>query len=155
MHTSDKAVSVPNIDIDPDHVLGFVLVRSYHVVGRRFHDVLAPLGLTPIQFGVLVAVERDSSVSQAQIARTVLVTPQSLGEMLRGLVQRGLVDRTEPEGRGHRAQLRLTPQGRRLLRRAVPLIREMNVPDAMGLSGAEHEQLRGLLLKVLVHHESR
>jgi DNA-binding MarR family transcriptional regulator len=154
MHTSDKAVSSPNIDIDPDQVLGFVLVRSYHAVGRRFHSVLAPLGLTPIQFGVLVAIETDSTVSQAQIARTVLVTPQSLGEMLRGMVERGLVDRKEPEGRGRQAQLRLTSQGRRLLRRAVPLIRAMNVPEAMGLSGQEHERLRGLLLKVLAHHEA-
>lgn len=135
--------------VGPDGVVGFVLVRTYHHVARRFHASLAPLGLTPMQFGVLVAIGRDPQVSQAQIARQVLVTPQSLGEMLRGLQGRGLVRRADPVQRGRAAQVALTEEGAALLATAGPLVAALDEPSALGLTEAEHYLLDALLKKVL------
>lgn len=135
--------------IGPDGVLGFVLVRTYHHVARRFHESLAPLGLTPMQFGVLVAISRDPDVSQAQIARQVLVTPQSLGEMLRGLEGRDLVHRADPPTRGRPARVALTERGTALLAAAAPIVAALDEPGALGLDEEESHHLETLLKKVL------
>ncbi len=135
--------------LGPDGVLGFVLVRTYHHVARRFHESLAPLGLTPMQFGVLVAISRDPDVSQAQIARQVLVTPQSFGEMLPGLEDRGLIRRADPLSRGRPARVALTDEGAALLGVAAPIVAALNEPAALGLTQVEHQRLDALLKKVL------
>lgn len=88
-------------------------------------------------------------MSQAQIARQVLVTPQSLGEMLRGLEDRGLVRRADPLSRGRPARVALTDDGAALLETAAPLVAALNEPAALGLTEAEHHRLDALLKKVL------
>lgn len=154
MHTSDTGDRSDTVAFDSDDVLGFVLVRTYHTVARRFQEELAPAGLTPIQFGILFQINANPELSQAQVARRVLVTPQSLGEMINVLIRRGLVERAAERGRGHRATLSLTASGRRALRKAMPAVRELSVPEAMGLTDSEYEDLRVLLLKVLSYHHA-
>lgn len=136
---------------EPDLPL-WELVRTYHPVARGFGEVFSSVGLTPTQFGVL-AVLRDHDPdgpgpSQAEIARAVLVRPQSVAELLTSLLERGLVSRDGPGGRGRRAPLRLTEDGRALIERAFPLVAAYNAPEALGLTAEEAATLTRLLRRV-------
>lgn len=115
--------------------------------------MFAEAGLTPTQFGVLAELadrERTASEppSQAELARIVMLRPQSVGELVAALVGRGFVVREGPAGRGRRTGLSLTADGRAAVERALPLVRAFNAPDAIGVSAAESTALVGMLRRI-------
>lgn len=128
---------------DPTDITAWTLVQAGHVVGRRFYAAFAEVGLSPTQFGVLLELDLHPGMSNAEIARTVLVTPQSMSELLTSLQHLGLVDRDPPPGRGHRVTTRLTPTGRAALRRCADAV--THVEDSLGLPPEQTNQLNTLL----------
>jgi len=113
------------------------LMQTAHVVGLRFVEVFTAVGLTPTQFAILMHLDDDEGLTQAQLARRVLVRPQSMGILVTTLLARGLVVRDGPGGRGRRSGLSLTAAGQEALQRAWPAVRALNTPDALGLSPAQ------------------
>ncbi|WP_061293165.1 MarR family winged helix-turn-helix transcriptional regulator [Herbidospora cretacea] len=132
---------------EPDLPL-WELIQTSYVVTRGFADVFGAVGLTPIQFGVLASLADGDDLSQAELARVIMVRPQSLGEVALSLVGRGLVERDGPGGRGRRAALRITPAGRELLGRALPAVAAFNAPENIGLSEADAAELTRMLRAV-------
>ncbi len=133
---------------DPEQVVGWTLVRTGHAVGRVFTTELAALGLKPHIFGVLAQVRLRPGMSSAELARHVLVTPQSMGELLRRMAADDLIEYTPPR-RGRRMEVHLTAHGSDLLDRAFAVVAAMNRPAHLGLSADESTQLNTLLHKVL------
>lgn len=126
---------------------------TFHVVARGFHRVFAEAGLTPTQFGVLAELaDRERSggptPSQAELARVVMLRPQSVGELVAALVDRGLVVRDGPAGRGRRTGLSLTADGRAAVERALPLVRAFNSADTIGVTETEAADLVRVLRRV-------
>jgi DNA-binding MarR family transcriptional regulator len=133
---------------DPDDVVGWTLVRTGHALSRVFTRELAQLDLKPHIFGILAQVRREPGLSSAELARHVLVTPQSMGDLLRRMAADGLIEYTAPR-RGQRMRVHLTDAGARMLDRAFEVVAAMNRPTYLGLSAAESKQLNALLHKVL------
>jgi len=117
------------------------LVQTAHVVGLRFVEMFAAVDLTPTQFAILMYLDDDEGLTQAQLARRVLVRPQSMGALVIGLLERGLVIRDGPGGRGRRSGLTLTDVGREALQQAWPAVRALNTPTALGLTSAQAAML--------------
>jgi DNA-binding MarR family transcriptional regulator len=134
--------------VSDDDLPLWVLIQTSHVVARGFTALFASVGLTPTQFGVLSQLDGDTTPSQAELARHVLVRPQSMGELLASLVERGLVARDGPGGRGRRTGIVLTAAGREILAEARPLVRAFNAPTALGLSDDEARAFVRLLRTV-------
>jgi DNA-binding MarR family transcriptional regulator len=126
-------------------------VQAYHVVARGFTAVFAEVGLTPVQFGVLAVVHDTPGPTIAELARAVMVRPQSVGEVVEALERRGLLRREGEGGRGRRRPLAITDAGREVLAAAWPGVLAFNEPDALGLSPEEHATLDRLLHRVLDH----
>ena len=124
------------------------LVQTAHVVGRRFTELISAVGLTPTQFAVLRHLEERDGSTQAELARAVLVSPQSIGALLSPLLDGGLVVRDGPGGRGRRSGLSLTDAGRQALHRAWGPVRAFNAPAALGLTPAQAGMLGELLDRV-------
>lgn len=133
---------------DPQTMTGWTLIQANHAVVRRVSQTLASVGLTPTQFGVLVQLTVAPGVSQAELARRVLVTPQALGELLVSLEHLDYVRRTV--GRpGTATSVAITPHGTAVLHRAIPPLGALNTPESLGLTDVEASDLRALLLKVI------
>ena len=128
--------------------LAWDLVRTAHVVGLRFTEVVAALDLTPTSFAILSTLEQDAALTQAELARRVLVRPQSIAALVTTMTEQGLVTREGPGGRGRRAGIALTAAGREVLGRARPAVQAFNVPGAMGLTPARAAMLGELLGEV-------
>ena len=124
------------------------LIQTSWVVARGFAEVFAEAGLSPGQFGALQCLADQDGLTQADIARRLMMRPQSLGEVITSLLQRGLVRRDGPAGRGRRAGLSLTEDGRATLQRGRPGVRAFNAPDTIGLTPAEITTLVRLLRTV-------
>ncbi|MFI6538734.1 MarR family winged helix-turn-helix transcriptional regulator [Nonomuraea sp. NPDC050547] len=124
------------------------LIQTSYVVARGFTEVFGTVGLTPVQFGVLASLATGEDLNQAELARVIMVRPQSLGEVAVTLIERGLVEREGPGGRGRRARLRITPAGQAVLDRVLPAVVAFNAPQAIGLSGQDAEALTRMLRTV-------
>lgn len=124
------------------------LIQASHAMARSFHSTLRAVGLSPSEFGVLAQLDANPQLSHAELARRVLMTPQSMGELIRSLVTRGLVRRQSGVTRGRRIDIYLTEDGRDLLRQATPLVRQLNEPASLGLTADEATALNALLLRI-------
>ena len=109
------------------------LVRTARLVERQLVAVFDDLDLSPTEFGVLDALEDGRGPTQAELARTVLVRPQSVSTLIGSLLERGLVVRDGPAGRGHRTGIVLTDAGRSALARARPTVRAGNHHSTLGI----------------------
>ncbi|MDR7277217.1 MarR family winged helix-turn-helix transcriptional regulator [Catenuloplanes atrovinosus] len=124
------------------------LVRTAHVVGLRFVDLLAAVDLTPTQFAVLMHLEQGQGLSQAELARRILVRPQSMAPLVSSLIERGYIVRDGPGGRGRRAGIALTDAGREAMEHAWPAVRALNTSDAMGITPAQAAMLDEILDRI-------
>lgn len=124
------------------------LMQTAHVVGRRFAELMSGVALTPTQFAVLMHLDQREGATQAELARVVLVSPQSIGALLSPLLEGQLVVRDGPGGRGRRAGLSLTEAGRQALERARGPVQDFNSPAALGLSPVEAAALSEILASV-------
>ena len=132
------------------HVL-WDLVQTAHVAQRRLTEVFADLGLTPAQYGVLASLADGDDLSQAELARAVLVRPQSLAAVIDTLVGAGLVRRGGPRGRGRRQALSLSDRGRELVAAARPAAYRLLRPEVTGLDPEQSRELAAMLTVVRQH----
>jgi DNA-binding MarR family transcriptional regulator len=126
------------------------LVRTYHVVARHLAAIFTSVNLGPTQFNVLAHLAANPRLTQAELARRVLVTPQSMGDLVAALLERGLIRKDGPGGRGRPTQIELTPSGRKVLDRANQPVMQFNEPETLGLTGDQADSLNNLLHSVRV-----
>ena len=135
---------------DIDGILAWNLVRASRAAVRVLTEVLLGFDLTPVQFGVLAQLSVDQRLTQAAIAREVLVRPQSLTALLADLEARGLIRWTGGRGRGRRTPVELTPEGADLLAEVWGPVLGSNDAAAVGLDAEARAVLNASLLR-LVH----
>lgn len=121
------------------------LVQTAHLAERRFAEVFAQHGLSSAQYGVLASLADGDDLSQADLARAVLVRPQSIARVVSTMVDAGLVTRDGVGGRGRRTGLGLTPRGRSTFEAVRPAARAVSRPAAVGLTPDEAAVLLDLL----------
>jgi DNA-binding MarR family transcriptional regulator len=124
----------------------YLVGRIDRVVRRAMGTVLERQGLSVNQYATLSVLDRRSGLSNAQLARRALVSPQSMNEVLLALEQRGLVRRHAHPDHGRILQARLTAKGRALLARCDAEVHQVEARMVSGLSEDEQAALRGALL---------
>ena len=142
------ATRVMTDPLDPDDQLGYLLVRAADRASRRWHAALRAHRINPRQFSVLALLARDPGLSQAELARRVLITPQSMSESLVGLIDAGHLTRDEIEP-GRPARLRLTEAGRALLDTAYPVVKASDRDVFAALTDRDRAEL-GRILRTLL-----
>jgi DNA-binding MarR family transcriptional regulator len=134
---------------DPDQFMALTLVRAATSMSRVFVATLAPHDLAPHHFSVLLHLVQQPGLSQAALARQVLATPQSVGELLRTMEERGMIERTPPAGPGHPIAVYASPAGRALLDQVTPDVLAAFSPEALGLDDPASERLNRDLHTIL------
>ena len=110
-----------------DSCLCLHLQRAARALARRFDDALRPLGLTNGQFSLLMSLNRPEPPGMAAVASLLAMDRTTLTAALKPLERRALVKITaDPADRRGRL-MTLTPKGRRLLTRAVPIWKNTHV----------------------------
>ncbi len=134
---------------DPAGIPAYALARAGAAVNALFARQLATVGLRPHTFVVLVHLSRASTLTSAELARRLQLTPQSMSALLHGLVDAGWVERPEAVRRGQRVEVHLTAAGHQALLAAGPVLAELGRPAVPGLTESEVATLAGLLERVL------
>lgn len=95
--------------------------RAARVLARRFDQALRPVGLTNGQFSLLMSLNRPEPPSMGPVAALLAMDRTTLTAALKPLRRRGLVEVTADPADERGRLLRLTQEGRALLREAVPI----------------------------------
>jgi DNA-binding MarR family transcriptional regulator len=101
----------------------YVIGRVNQGARRRMRERLVEWDLTVQEYTTLSVLKARSGLSNAQLARRALVTPQSMNEILAKLEDRGLLERGADAHDARILRAELTSRGRTLLRSADPPIR--------------------------------
>jgi DNA-binding MarR family transcriptional regulator len=97
--------------------LSYLIGRLDRIVRRRLSEALEPVGLSLPAYTALSILRVHDGLSNAELARRSLVTPQSMTEALAGLVETGYVRRRPDPDHGRVLRVELTAAGRRALER--------------------------------------
>jgi DNA-binding MarR family transcriptional regulator len=104
-----------------DASLGYLLRRAQLAVFDDFIRAFAAIGLRPAQFSVLVVVDANPGLKQSDIAAALGIQRTNFVAMMDGLQRRGLVTRALSKSDRRSYSVKLSPNGRALLRQALAL----------------------------------
>jgi DNA-binding MarR family transcriptional regulator len=107
-----------------DACLCLHLQRAARAVARRFDAAFRPLGLTSGQFSLLMSLNQPQPPSIGSVAALLAMDRTTLTANLKPLERRGLVRVTIDKGDRRSRRLILTPAGRALLAKAIPVWRD-------------------------------
>ena len=140
--------AMPSLKQTPaaDISLVYVIGRLNHGIRRDMRRDLAQWRLSVPEFTALSILKRRPGLSNAQLARRTMVTPQSMIEILAGLESRELIKRTVDPNHGRILRSELTEEGERVVGAALRKIEQ--IQDEL-LDGVPEDQ-RELVLKVMV-----
>lgn len=95
--------------------------RAARAVARRFDDALRPLDLTNGQFSLMMSLNRPKAPKIGEVSELLAMDRTTLTANLKPLERRGLVAVTADAGDKRSRRMTLTPAGRSLLAKAVPV----------------------------------
>lgn len=107
---------------------------------RAYDAAVRPTGLRFAQFGLLGAIAHGSATSQTALAERLGLERTTLVRNLKFLEQKGWIEATPGGGRG--LAHRLTPAGREILARAIPLWERAQADIEARLGGIEPDAAR-------------
>lgn len=123
----------------------YLTKRLEQAIRSFLDEELRPLDVTTLHYTALAELALRDGISGARLARESFVTPQSMAEMLRLLQDRGYISRTvNPESRREYLVF-ITEEGRALVDRLEPMVRDLESRMVAGLSASSVETFRGLL----------
>lgn len=124
------------------------LVRLGFLASHRFAAGLAPLGLEPRHFGVLVRLAEHDGASQRELGEVLDLHPTRVVFVVDELEQAGLVERRRSTTDRRSNAIVLTAAGRRALTRGRAVARANDDALGDGLTAKERIELERLLAKV-------
>jgi DNA-binding MarR family transcriptional regulator len=147
MSESERAGAVLG-DYHVEQQVGFLLRRANQRHTAIFADGMAEADLTPTQFTALVKVVELGQVTQNHLGRLAAMDPATIQGVVRRLIDRGLVARTDDPMDRRTIVLAPTAAGAVLAGRAVAAARRITEATLDPLDAGERAALLSLLRKI-------
>jgi DNA-binding MarR family transcriptional regulator len=143
------AAPVPAAAAPPPTNAAFLAMTLGRRIRERIEGRLREHDISLRHLSALGHLHREPGISYSELARRAHVTTQSMKATLQQLEQCGAVERRTPPGRGHRAELYLTPEGQRLRDTGERAIADANTDLLAALPPASHADFVELLSRAL------
>ena len=128
-----------------ESTLLYLIKRVEMALRRQLDEVVEAAGITAVQYAALTSLEWQPNLTAAALARHSFVTAQTTAQLVRGLEQRGLIERhPDPKSR-RQVLLALTPEGIALLDELRGPVAEIERRMTDGLGPSELERVRNVL----------
>jgi DNA-binding MarR family transcriptional regulator len=95
-----------------------LLKRAVQYSVHRYNEEVGKSGLTHRQFTVLAAVDANDGKSQTELVKITGIDRSTLADMVGRLMAQGLVQRRRTKEDARTNSVRLTPQGKKMLKAA-------------------------------------
>ena len=134
------------------HLLGrpaYAIGQLHHTLTERLERELAAEGISLRSHQVLACVEERAGGSQQEVSDSIEVDRSEMVRILDRLEKAGMVVRENDPADRRRHRLKLTPAGRRGLRRGEAVIEKVTREALSRLSERERETLHTLARRAL------
>jgi DNA-binding MarR family transcriptional regulator len=129
-----------------DRCLCLHLQRAARAIGRRFDEALKPVGLNQGQYSLLISLNRPDAPRLSELAHLLALDRTTLTANLKPLARRGLLSFVGDRNDKRIRRLTLTNEGRKVLRRAVPIWRATHAEVDAAVPRGNLDTLRSNLL---------
>jgi DNA-binding MarR family transcriptional regulator len=137
-----------------EHAPGHLIRRAHQCAVAIFMEETGSYDVTPVQFAILNALIEDPGDDQVTLARKVAFDAATFGSVIGRLETKGWV-RREPAATDRRRKLLwITPRGEQAARQMKRAVGKAQSRILGPLTGAERDQLLGLLDKLVAGHEA-
>tara|TARA_R110001583_G_scaffold195257_4_gene371252 strand:+ start:68239 stop:68682 length:444 start_codon:yes stop_codon:yes gene_type:complete len=133
------------IPTDRESWIGYDLKMTQHRLRQRLEAELSGTGVSASQNAVLLAIRGNPRISNAALARTAFVTPQSMQGMLVTLERDGFILRTPHPEHGRIIMTELTEKGRTAAQAGMVAAESVERRMLSKLTDDEADVLRDLL----------
>ncbi|MBL4891981.1 MAG: MarR family transcriptional regulator [Rhizobiaceae bacterium] len=128
---------------------GHLLRRCHQVAVALFLDECAEFDLTPLQFAILSALEKDGPQDQITLGGTTAIDRTTVTVVARNLEEHGLIERKKSPRDKRYNIVSLTKSGRELVRDILPAVENAQQRIVEPLDKEESDQLIMLLEKMM------
>ena len=118
----------------------YLLHQASQALRSRLEHALRPLGVTGLQYTILGLLDRHEGLSSADLSRRFFVTPQTMNQVVAGLLKRGLLDREASEANRRILKMKLSPEGAALLARCEVIADEIEFDALASVPPADLDQ---------------
>lgn len=127
---------------------GYLLRRAQLALFDNFISAFKPLGLSPVQFSVLLVMEANPGRRQSEVAAALGIRQANLVGLIDDLDRRGLAKRKRLLTDRRSRALVLTPKGSALLKKGLALYAQFEQRLVAELGATEHARLIASLRKL-------
>src|ERR1700722_8160463 len=131
--------------LDPQDTISCLMCQLTHAMQQEMTSTLAEMNLTLLQLAALGELDKDASLSTADLARLTSVTPQNMSLTVSKLVDGGDLLRKPHATNARVHRLEITPKGRRVLHRGIERAMLVEGKAFAGLSPRQKIRLRAML----------
>ena len=128
--------------------LAYLLRQAQAAARLTLERALADFGVTPPQFAVLTMLRAYPGLSGADLARVALLTPQTVGVIIRNLERSGAIKKTPHPVHGRLLMWTLTRRGGTLLDKCGRHVRALERRLASGSTAKTQATVRRWLSKI-------
>lgn len=130
---------------------GYLLAQTSRMLRERVDKALLPLELSLYEYVTLRLISLGAPMSQGELGETYGIDRTTMVGVVDRLEERELVVRERNEADRRSYLLRLTPRGRRVLSRALRIVRKEQQEFLQPVSPEEWEVVRSCLWKLVLH----
>jgi len=134
----------------PEGRIGYLLRQAAGAHRLRMERALADLDVTPPQFSVMTMLAAYPGLSNADLARLTLLTPQTVSLIVSNLERSAVIQKRAHAIHGRIQHLELTRAGRILLEKCSALVHDVENKLTDGLTDEEQGIVRRWLANVAV-----
>lgn len=135
--------------------IAYAIGRLDRALRRRMGPLTARHGLTVAQYTALSVLSTRGHLSNAQLARRSLVSPQAMNEIIEAMVAKRMVVRRPDPMHGRIVRIGLTARGAAVLAKCDEAVQRLEGELLAGMTEAQRRQLKGLLGSCIVALEGR
>ena len=133
--------------------IGWMIQRIAAQLDREMTRALRPLGLTQLQFAVLMSVLEEDGQSQAQIGARFNQPAYAISRALNGLEKAGLIARKANPDNRRALRIHATKKGQALTPELTAIVARVNADLTRDLSPEDRAAAHGLLARMLPPHD--
>ena len=147
MKTEGKELAGVDFGRLPGYI-GYQVRQAQSAVFRDISRSIKAIGVTPGEFSLLTMLEANPGINSVTLARIYQLDKATLSLSIKGLAGRGLISSARDSNDRRYFSLRLTPEGRAVLRRVTRRVEKQEQAMDAVLKPGERELLLDLLDRV-------
>jgi len=142
--------------LDLDNYLPYLVNRVGTIIAEQFGaEALAPYRLSIAMWRVMAVLASKGGQRQIDLAGLTSIDVSTLSRLVTRLIAAGIVSRTRSASSTREVEVRLTPKGRAIVARIIPLAREYETVASAGVRAEELVTIKNGLRRIYANMKDR